>query len=461
MYDIVSMIPGVAWPAIPDGRASQLLAMQFELEQAQWMSGAELLEHQKRQLMELLRFTYNSVPFYRQRFDTAGLPLREIDSPEAWRRIPLLTRRDVQCAGDAIQCKQIFEHHGPISSSFTSGSSGQPVLTLGTTVTRLFWTAISFRQHLWHPRNLKGKLVSIRSVPARDGDIPKESVFDNWGHSTNGVVNTGPSVTLDVHLPDAEQAELLQRHDPDYLMTYPSVIENLAAYFSRHNLALQRLQEIRTFGEVLEPHTRALCRNVWNVPVVDVYSCQELGYLALQCPKHDHYHVQSETVLLEVLDDEGQPCHPGQVGQVVVTSLHNFAMPLIRYQIGDFAEVGEPCDCGRGLPVLKRIVGRQRNMAIHPSGRRIWPAINLGDAAVAGAIPPISQFQLIQRSLHQMELKLVCPRKLREDERQLVVAWIHKAVGHPFDVEITYSDSIPRGRTGKYEDFRCDVALSL
>ena len=84
-----------------------------------------------------------------------------------------------------------------------------------------------------------------------------------------------------------------------------------------------------------------------------MYSCEEAGYIALQCPQAEHYHCQSESVLVEVLDDEGRPCTPGQVGKVVLTALHNFAMPLIRYENQDYAEVGPPCACGRGLPVKR------------------------------------------------------------------------------------------------------------
>jgi phenylacetate-CoA ligase len=104
--------------------------------------------------------------------------------------------------------------------------------------------------------------------------------------------------------------------------------------------------------------------------MVDMYTCQEAGYLALQCPDHPHYHVQSENVLLEVVDDQGLPCAPGEVGRVLVTSLNNFATPLIRYEIGDYAEVGAACSCGRGLPVLKRIMGRYRNLLTLPDGTR-------------------------------------------------------------------------------------------
>ena len=127
---------------------------------------------------------------------------------------------------------------------------------------------------------------------------------------------------------------------------------------------------MRTFGEILEPVCRATCQQVFGVKVVDMYSSQEVGYIALQCPEHEHYHVQAENLLVEVLAEDGRGCGPGEVGRVVVTTLHNFAMPLLRYDIGDYAEVGASCPCGRGLGVLTRILGRQRNLLVLPDGRR-------------------------------------------------------------------------------------------
>src|SRR6202012_3802852 len=94
---------------------------------------------------------------------------------------------------------------------------------------------------------------------------------------------------------------------------------------------------------------------------------------------HDHYHVQSEMLIAEVLRDDGTPCAPGEIGRLVLTDLCNFGMPMIRYEINDYAEVGALCDCGRGLPVLTRIMGRRRNMALDPDGRMFWPSFPTED----------------------------------------------------------------------------------
>ena len=163
-------------------------------------------------------------------------------------------------------------------------------------------------------------------------------------------------------------------------------------------------------GETITDEFRGICQEVWGKPVADMYSCEEAGYIALQCPKHEHYHIQSENILVEVLDEHDKPCRPGEIGRVVLTTLHNFAMPLIRYEILDYAEVGGECPCGRGLPVLKRIVGRQRNMITHPDGSQHWPSF---PASTWSHIGPIRQMQMIQKEPDYIVINLVAEKTFR------------------------------------------------
>jgi len=453
ILDVLSMVPGIAWPAIPNGRASQLLAVQFQLERSQWWPPEELAKWQARQLGMLVEHAYRTVPFYRKRFDDFGVSPGTTEGSQQWANVPLLTRGDIQQAGGDLHCVDGPKQHAPLSTTTTSGSSGQPVTTLGTTATRLFASALLLRQHLWHRRDFSLKLAAIRTR----ANAPYESVSENWGNGTLDIVRTGPAVGLDVRSSVAEQADFLLRHDPDYLNTYPSLVFALAQHFMSCDRRLTRLREVRTFGEILEPKVRKACREVWGVPVVDSYSSEELGTIAVQCPDNEHYHVQAESVLVEVLDEHGRTCRPGEIGRLVITSLHNFAMPLIRYDIGDYAEVGERCSCGRGLPVLKRIVGRQRNMFLLPDGRHVWPTLEVTPEEVA-TMPPLQQFQLVQRTVESVELLLVTPRRFTAVEEQFMRHLVDRSLGCPLDLKISYVDEIPRGASGKYEDFRSEVS---
>ncbi|WP_375293154.1 phenylacetate--CoA ligase family protein [Bradyrhizobium sp. sGM-13] len=188
---------------------------------------------------------------------------------------------------------------------------------------------------------------------------------ESWGSSSATILKTGPLVSLNVATPIEQQVEWLQRHNPDYLLTHPTIVHRLADHCREQGVQLPRLKQVITIAENLKPEVRSAVREAWGVPLVDIYSTREIGYIALQCPDHEHYHIQSEHVLAEVLNEAGEPCAPGEVGKLLVTSLHNLAMPLIRYD-GDHVEVGQPCPCGRGLPVIQRILGRTQNMLVMP-----------------------------------------------------------------------------------------------
>lgn len=440
----------VAWPALPGPGPALTAALLQQLEQSQWWSAEELRRQQLVQAGALLDHAYRQLPFYRDRLAEAGhLPGRP-PTPEVWARIPVLTRAELQQAGAALYCPELPEGHGKTYQVSSSGSTGQVVTVKGTQIMQMFWDALTLREHLWHRRDFSGTLAAIRSFPNDVASYPKGARSRIWGRSLQGMFKTGPSVALSIVTRVEEQLEWLQRRQPDYLLTYPSALRELLLLCRERGIALPGLREVRTLSEVLPATTRELCREVWELPIVDMYSSQENGYLALQCPDHEHYHVQSEVVLLEVLDEQGQACAPGAVGHVVVTSLMNFAMPLIRYALGDMAQVGPPCPCGRGLPVLTRVVGRLRNTLRYPDGRRGWPM--MGDIYHAG-VTGIRQYQINQHALDDIELKLATAAPLGAEDEAKLRAWLHQRSGYPFRVRFSYAAEIPRGPGGKFETF--------
>ena len=307
------------------------------------------------------------------------------------------------------------------------------------------------RDHLWHRRDLREKLCSIRYQrdPARKGALGAQA--SGWGLATDDVAVTGPSVIYDIVLAVAHLVERLTLDRPGYLLTHPSIVKGLATHCLNHGIQLPGLREVRTLGETPDESLHELCREAWNVPMIDMYTCQEAGYLALQCPQQPHYHVQAENDFLEVVADQGRACAPGEVGRVLVTSLNNFATPLIRYEIGDYAEVGKPCSCGRGLPVLKRIMGRYRNLVTLPDGRRHWP--RLGYESRLQEIAPIELMQMIQHTPEEIEVRLVMSRSLSADEQQNLTTFIRNNLGHPFRLRFEYTDTIRNPANGKIEQF--------
>src|SRR5690606_38617059 len=178
---------------------------------------------------------------------------------------PLLSRRDIQVSGTDLHCQSDPGTHGKISQTTTSGSTNQPVTTLGTDVSALFWRALTLRDHHWHRRDLRGTLATIRHRGDDVGLPPEGVVGDNWGAATLGVFATGRSHLLNVRSTLAEQLDWLKRVNPDYLLSYPSILASIAQVLDERGERLSRLRELRTFGEVLEPEARQTCERVFGV----------------------------------------------------------------------------------------------------------------------------------------------------------------------------------------------------
>lgn len=447
--EVRSAVPGIAWPGIPDRALRSTWPLLLQMEQTQWWPPERLREFQWRQLRLLHAHAIRTVPYWRRMLGDAPLPDTDDACADAWQQLPVLTRRDLQEQFADLRSGDFPRSHGSVTQASSSGSTGTPVRVLKSQAGSLFWLAISVRDHLWHRRDLTRKLAGIKTQSSpRKALYPDGLEFADWGVPTRGF-RTGPSAMLNLNARVHEQAEWLQRQRPDYLLSYPSILEALAHHCRDEHIELAPLLQLRSMSEILRPEVRSLCRGVWNVEIKDMYSTEETGYIALQCPDSEQMLVQAETVFVEVLDRDRRPCAPGETGAVVVTPLHNFAMPLLRYEVGDFAVAGSSADCGRGLPVLERVLGRTRNMIRLPGGGQVFPDYQ----GVMDGIACVRQFQVVQHSLAQLEVRLVSARPLSVDEGDRLRRWFESRCRHAFDIRFSYHDAIARTRGGKYLDF--------
>jgi phenylacetate-coenzyme A ligase PaaK-like adenylate-forming protein len=448
-----SNIEGIVWPGLPGGEAATLASLMFELEQTQYFAPDKLFAHQRHQLRALFVHAMETAPFYAERFAKAGFDPHGDITPETISRIPILARTDYQSAALHESPGRTPASHGKHGQVKSSGTTGRPVTVIKTSLSVMFLFATELRGHLWHRRDVGGKLAVIRHLEKPRAMAPDGIELQNWGPAAELLYpDAGPMVILNIASRLKDQADWLIRHDPHYLLSYPSNLLALGEYFEAEGLALPSLRQICTTSELVGDRLRETMRRVWNVPVKDLYSCEEAGCLAHQCPDFDHYHVQSENVYLEVVDESGAPCAAGQTGRVLITTLHNFATPLIRYEVGDYAELGPPCPCGRGLPVITRILGRRRNRLALPNGSSEFPY--LGEYADYTRITTaIRQFQFIQHNVEEIEMKLVVVEPLTPEQEEKIKQLIVASLGHPFRVSISYHDEIAKGAGGKFEEF--------
>lgn len=182
------------------------------------------------------------------------------------------------------------------------------------------------------------------------------------------------------------------------------------------------------------------------------YSTAEAGFLALQCPEYGVYHIRSEVAHVEILDADNQPCAPGVAGRVVATPLYNYASPLIRFQLGDMAIPGPPCQCGRSLPVLQTILGRTRNMFHYPDGTTNWPTFT---ETKISAVFPVRQFQIIQKRPDLAIIRYTAPRDPKPDESKRLATAFAAGLHPELKIKLERVDMIDRHKSGKFEHALC------
>lgn len=328
-----------------------LAARVEELDRSQWLTADELRERQFEQLVQVARHHQQHSLLLRERLRIAGLEPEDLATPEGLARLPPMRRRLVQRPGEEVFAARIPASHAPIAEASTSGSTGEPVIVRRTGLNALDWQAHVVRSHSWHLPGGRGlRFCALR--PRIDEAIERP----DWGAPSAAFFATGPMLGLPNHWAMERQAERIAAFAPDILLAYPSNIAGLADVAAKGGPSFGLLQ-FRAMGETLTDDVRAEVAHRFGCPTVDCYTCEETGYVAIECPQSALHHVMAETLIVEILDDAGRPAREGESGRVVLSDLRNYATPLIRYEIGDRAAPGPPCPCGRGLPTLSGIQG--------------------------------------------------------------------------------------------------------
>jgi phenylacetate-CoA ligase len=456
-----SSIPGAVFPAVPAKAAATMLAVLHQFRVTERLPPAELQALQFRQLGELLAHASRTVPYYEPILRVAGFRPGEPLTAEAWARLPVLTRVQVQEAGDRLHARELPAGHGAVATATTSGSSGRPVTIRKSALYQFYWQCLVVRDHEWQARDFGATWMALLRDSERDaakqGPLRRMA---NWGGPLPAIYPTGPGLFLDYRAPVAELLANIISERPAYLVTFPSLLRELLCEGQATGRRPQGLREVRTTGEALSLELRDLAIAAWSeagrppLRVTEAYSSAEFGAIAIPCLEHNALHVQAEGVHLEILRPDGSPCDIGEEGQVVLTSLHNFAMPLIRYEITDRAILGTPCACGRTLPVLAAIPGRARDMLTLPDGQRRFPFYGhrtiMKDDAIMSAIV---QQQAVQTALDEVEIRLVVRRPLTAAEEKFIIDTATTALGGAHWVRLAYRSEIPRGPGGKFAEF--------
>ena len=433
-----------------DATSRQLFDWQVRLASGEMASPADVAARQLERLKALAAFAAREAPYWRERLRIHDI-LAAQTLPEALAAIPVLTRADLRDHPGALRSENLPPRTQLAPQRSSSGSTGMVVAVDTTNVAMVWQSVLTFRTQLWAGRDLEASIAVIRRYPKGKAELPDGLIAPHWAPPGVFPFPTGPAFHLTtLNNSIADQWDWLARMQPTYLMTYPSVIRALAERARALGQRLPSLKAITTVGEQVDADLRAMAVRYLDAPISDIYSSEEAGVMALQCPMCPVYHVQAEALIMEVVDDDGSRCAPGEPGRVVVTPLHNYAMPLFRYEIGDYAEMGEPCACGRGLPVLTRILGRRRNMLVLPNGGKFWPSFG---ARALQKIVPMREHQFRQIAPNVIEALLVTEAPVTPEQEEEMRGILARGLPVPFDIRIRCVAEIPRPASGKHEEF--------
>jgi phenylacetate-CoA ligase len=404
------------------------------LEQTQFDPPAVVAARQLAALKVQLTHAYDTVPYYRRTWDAVGVHPSDVKAFADLDAFPVLTKADIR-AHEADLLSTAYRG-AKLRLKRTSGSTGVP-LTIRVDEPAMQWKhACTIRSDQWSGYRLGQRVAKVWGNP--------EYLHLGWrGRVRNRLLDR--AVYLDtIHLTDAKVAAFaaeLRRHRPGLVFGHAHSLYLVACHLKKTGATDIRPNGIISTAMVLHDYQRKAIEEVFGTPVSNRYGCEEVSLIAAECEAHAGLHVNADNVYVEA--------PTGKPGPLVVTDLANRAMPLIRYQIGDVAVgAGRACTCGRGLPLLDRIEGREADYVVTPAGTLI-SGISLTEN-FALLIDGTAQVQIVQETIHDLRIRLVPGDGFGAASHEQIEKLVRDTFGPTVRYDVELVDAIPQEASGKY-----------
>jgi len=420
------------------------LAAQFKARE--YWTGEQFLAYQEQQLRKLFSRA-RQAPYYRKLFADLGVT-HTSSSFETLLRLPLLSKDVLRTRSRELLTEP--RRRGTLVFK-TSGSTGTPTeiyyepdfhaLELAIPEARnLNWAGLTYRS--------KRVMFGVRKVCAYTQESPPFWRFSPAENMAYASIYHLSARFLDDYL------EFLRIYRPDILMGYPSALTTIAAYARDKGQVPPQVKAIFTTSETVTEQARLLIEAVWRTRIFDRYGAVEGCVFASQC-EFGRYHVSPEIGVVEILDGEGRPAPPGEIGEVVCTGLQNMLQPLIRYRIGDIARwaLDQSCTCGRQMPILEGIEGRIEDMCYTPDGRAV-----LRFDTVFKGVNNIQEAQVVQEQLDSFTIYVLPTAKFNQHDIQTIEKNMKLHVGE-VRTTVRCVSTIARTESGKFRAVLCNLPL--
>lgn len=412
-----------------------------ELNESQWWSADEIAALQFKRLQALLSHAYQNVPYYSQKFKEMGLEPGDIKTLDDLPKLPILTKQDVR-----ENLPDLVAQNFPRSKMIpwaTGGSTGEPLQFYVTEESKGRGAAASNRAYFWYGYEVGDKVAYLWGSQR---DISLQQGLSN--KITHLLLRTIFLDAFDMSEKKMEGfAQKLARFKPKTIIAYASAAYLFAKYLRYKEIKNIKPRAVITQAEKLFPEQRQLIEEIFGCEVFDFYGSREVSAMAAECPQHKGYHISAENVVLEFLKGN-EPVSPGETGKILVTDLHNYAMPFIRYESGDLGmPSSEKCSCGRGLPLMKEIIGRTSDIIVGANGKNIHGEFF---THLFWDKPWVKQFQLFQDRNKNIAIRIVLEDEPARNDLATIRTTIRQEVGSEIKVDILFVDSIGSTKSGKY-----------
>jgi phenylacetate-CoA ligase len=406
-------------------------------------SREQLLDYQNRKVQEIVRYAFENVPFYHEKFLKSGIKPDDVKSVQDLNKLPIIRREELQENSSKLISSEFDQSKLKVVS--TSGSSGKPLFTYLTKREDEFRKAKLLRPHIVCGQKFRDKWVVI-GPPQHSGKAT----------GIHGFLGIYVPVIVSVFDEVSSQISTIERLRPDVLDGYSSSLFLLAKEMERMDIETIRPRIAMGGAELIDESSRRFLEDVLGAPYYDQYASEELQMIAWQCPEKDGYHIDADSIFMQFVDNNGIEVAPGERGEIVCTSLFNHAMPIIRYALGDVGVPSEQgqCTCGRKFPLMKLMEGRKESVVVLPDGRSLSP-LAIGDCMCAFKyFNNVFQYRFIQKKVNSFKV-LVKKKDESVDDKIMKTEMLRhvrdtlRLSEAEVDVEIEFTDEIPPDKSGK------------
>ncbi|NEQ74545.1 MAG: phenylacetate--CoA ligase family protein [Okeania sp. SIO2C9] len=392
-------------------------------------------------LSALLEYATAHIPYYKNLISSHSY------NSSNFSELPILTKSIIRENFDNLKSDELASRGYYFNSS--GGSTGKPLQVIQDAeyeewreATELFF----YRQFL----DIEAVVTSQVILWGSQTDIQQQTQKKNLTTRQKLLTIIQPQTTFlnsfkmtkeDLH----EYVEVINQKKPKLIKSYAGSLYQLAKFVKENNLSIHSPKRIHTSAETLRQFMRELIEDVFNCKIYDFYGSREVGAIAGECAK-GKIHIFNFNNHLEVVDKNNKPVQPGEEGRILITTLHNYSMPLIRYEIGDTGILGKPCNCGSKLPTLEKITGRIKDHFITREGTLVDGGYFTRQFYFRNWI---DEFQVLQTDFEKIDIYYVPIGQPVESEMAEICDKVKQVMGEKCEIKWHQVEEVPRTPQGK------------